>query len=126
MEPNEQNPSISKTVRTINFRCEDKPTLTIQGKITNLPLDVVVDTGAEITVLNEDLARKLNLSLGIEDTVFLEGAVDKAKVKAKLVKYLRIRLGKSTFKWDVYLASASLDRILFFTAIVRWTFLPSK
>ena len=102
----------SKSVRTINFRSEDKPMLIIPGKVNDRYVDVVVDTGAEITVVNEDLMHKLSLPLRIADTVYLEGAVPGAKIEAKLVKNLPITLGTTTVKWDVYLAPVAEDFIL--------------
>lgn len=100
------------SIRTISFRNETKPLLTLSAKVASRPIDLIVDTGAEVTVLSSRLAETLRKPFRLDERVNLIGAIPGVTTEAHVARGVGIQIGESTFKWDVLIAPIEEDAIL--------------
>ena len=96
----------------INFHTDQKPLLVLPGRVNKREADLIIDTGAEVTVISERIASKFKHQPEYREVVNLVGAVPGSKAEAKLAKNLEFKFGSSTFYWDVYVAPIEEDAIL--------------
>ena len=73
--------------------------LEVQGKLVS----AVIDTGAQVTIINSQFYDTLNLSLPL-DPVLLRGIDPEKSVEGYLVREVPLTLGGKTYKWDLYVA----------------------
>ena len=108
----ESNPKDAVKTRCINFHTDQKPLLVLPGRVNKREADLIIDTGAEVTVISERIASKFKHQPEYREVVNLVGAVPGSKAEAKLAKNLEFKFGSSTFYWDVYVAPIEEDAIL--------------
>ena len=71
----------------------------IRGK----PASVVIDTGAQVTIVNSQFFDSLNCSLPSEP-VILKGIDQEKSVEGYVVRKVPLTLGGRAYKWDLYVA----------------------
>ena len=71
----------------------------VKGK----PASAVIDTGAQVTIINSQFYDTLNLSFP-SDPVLLKGINPEKSVEGYLVQEVPLTLGGKTYKWDLYVA----------------------
>ena len=74
--------------------------LSINGK----EVTAVIDTAAQVTVMNDEFARKLQDPLKITEYVELKGAGKDNTIKAGFARKVKIKLADKGYAWDVYVA----------------------
>ena len=72
--------------------------------INNVPLEAVVDTAAQVTVINKNLAKKIIPCLKSNKKVALRGINVDHPIIARYCEGVDITLGKHTYKWNVFVA----------------------
>ena len=71
----------------------------VKGKLAS----AVIDTGAQVTIINSQFYDTLNLSFP-SDPVLLKGINPEKSVEGYLVWEVPLTLGGKTYKWDLYVA----------------------
>ena len=71
----------------------------VKGKLAS----TVIDTGAQVTIINSQFYDTLNLSFP-SDPVLLKGINPEESVEGYLVWEVPLTLGGKTYKWDLYVA----------------------
>ena len=79
-----------------------------QGPTTN----AIIDTAAQVTVINSKLARQVGLDLSGAEKVTLRGVGVNSELEAFLVKGVRLVIGRKVYRWDVYVAHITDEFIL--------------
>ena len=86
---------------------EQKPnkykTLYVTIKIQSVTVDAVIDTGAQVSIINDKLFQKLNPSPKIKDHVLLKG-ISKDTVNSKICQNVPFCLGNVKSLWNFAIA----------------------
>ena len=100
-------------IREVNFNgANSGVTIIIPAKIHNHPVNVVVDSAAQVTVLGEKFVRSMQHPPKCCKEVRLRGAGENHYMLAKLAKGVNITIGNFISKCDVYIAPITDDVIL--------------
>jgi predicted aspartyl protease len=97
-------------VREIVLRQCRGTSLVVSVKINGRSVPAVVDTGANVTVINEELAQSLG-KLNVTEHCKLSCAAQSSSMSAKRVQGINLELGKRKFVVDVYVAPIT-DKVL--------------
>ena len=100
--------------------------------INRVKTEAVIDTAAQVTLVNERLLRKLKLPLEEDKTVILREVGEDSMIPAKKACKVLLKIGSREYRWDVYVAPITdkcLLRLDFFKAfhgnlILQMTSLP--
>ena len=95
--------------------------LILPVKINDITVEAIIDTGAQITVINEKLAKQLKIPEVRGDPMYLKGVpVDEnTKIKARNGGEARIVIGKTEAKWQLIVAEIT-DHVII--GLDLWTF----
>ena len=96
---------------TMNSKSEGW-TLIISANIGDIPCQVVIDTAAQVTVINEELYQRLKSPAGVIEHVNLKDVTAKNMIPAKLLKSVDIKLGSKCYPWNIYVANIADEGIL--------------
>lgn len=107
---NKQNEKSKGIVREIILRQCKGVSLIVPIKVNGFEISAVVDTGANVTVLSEELAHSLG-QLEVVEHCKLSCAAQKSGMMAKKVQGIILELGKKSFVTDVYIAPIT-DKVL--------------
>ncbi len=72
----------------------------------------IVDSAAQITVVNSHLARKMSLSTSGSELVRLRNAQTSSFMNGNIVRKTRLKIGSQVFMWDVVVADIADDLLL--------------
>ena len=72
--------------------------------------NAIVDTAAQVTVVNSQVAQEAGLSLKGAEKVSLRGVGENSRLEALLVKGVRLFVGDKVYPWDIYVAAITEDR----------------
>ena len=80
---------------------KDRNTLYIPLEVENVKVNAVIDTAAQVSVMNMDLYKKLKPTPHLTDSIVLKAAGINNDIQARLAKNVNIRVGDVVKKWDV-------------------------
>ena len=80
-------------------------------KIRGKPASAVIDTGAQVTIVNSQFFDSLNCSLPSEP-VILKGIDPERSVEGYVVRKVPLTLGRRSYKWDLYVAAIEDELLL--------------
>ena len=86
--------------------------LVIPAKILGRECNAIIDTAAQVTVINRDFFQTLENRPSVVETVNLKGASDSNLMLANYVKEVPLQIGTSKYKWNVFVADISDQMIL--------------
>ena len=75
--------------------------LILPVNINGITVEAIVDTGAQITVINEKLTKQLKIPEVRGDSMYLKGIDANSKIKARNGGEARILIGKTETKWQL-------------------------
>ena len=85
--------------------------LVLPVKINGVTVEAILDTGAQITVISEELAKKARLPSRSGEPVYLKGVQDSV-VRARSGGKARVAIGKTETKWHLIVAKITDDIII--------------
>ena len=88
--------------------------LNVKIKMGNKTVSGLVDSGAEVTVLNTDLAQTLGIQTSSLPKISLSNAETGSNMTGYELKNFSFQIGSKTYKWDVYIAPIRTKFILGF------------
>ena len=78
--------------------------LVVSVEVNGVKTRAVVDSAAQVTIISEDLKNKITDVLEVTEQILLRGiGNNKNAIPAQKVKGIKIKLGSSTYPWDVYI-----------------------
>ncbi|CAC5398292.1 unnamed protein product [Mytilus coruscus] len=86
--------------------------LVLQITINGKQVDAIVDTAAQVTVINFDFAKSLNPAIEVKEPVILKGAGKDNSISAKYTVRVAIKVGKTETRWRVIVADITGPVIL--------------
>ena len=106
--------SLPATIREVVLKSKPVEQLTpiISVNFNKKKLDIVVDTAAQVSVINQTIFEKFCHQNTKFEIVQLKGAGTNHFMKGKFVKRQNIQIGSKTYNIDVYVAPISDDMIL--------------
>ncbi|CAG2185743.1 unnamed protein product [Mytilus edulis] len=125
----------SGTCETSHFKNEEVPTVTSQFKVKEVSMygddtkykpinlvlqitingkqaDAIVDTAAQVTVINFDFAKSLDPAIEVKEPVILKGAGKDNSITARYADRVAIKVGKTETRWRVIVADITDPVIL--------------
>ena len=87
-------------------------TLIIPADIDDIPCQAVIDTAAQVTVINEELYQRLKSSSDVIEHVNLKDVTARNMIPAKLLKSVDIKIGSKCYPWNIYVANIADEVIL--------------
>ena len=72
---------------------KDRNTLYIPLEVENVKVNAVIDTAAQVSVMNMDLYKKLKPTPHLTDSIVLKAAGINNDIQARLAKNVNIRVG---------------------------------
>ncbi|VDI00838.1 Hypothetical predicted protein, partial [Mytilus galloprovincialis] len=125
----------SGTCETSHFKNEEVPTVTSQFKVKEVSMygddtkykpinlvlqitingkqaDAIVDTAAQVTVINFDFAKSLDPAIEVKEPVILRGAGKDNSITARYTDRVAIKVGKTETRWRVIVADITDPVIL--------------
>ncbi|VDI25418.1 Hypothetical predicted protein [Mytilus galloprovincialis] len=125
----------SGTCETSHFKNEEVPTVTSQFKVKEVSMygddtkykpinlvlqitingkqaDAIVDTAAQVTVINFDFAKSLDPAIEVKEPVILKGAGKDNSITARYTDRVAIKVGKTETRWRVIVADITDPVIL--------------
>ena len=91
----------------------------IRGK----PASAVIDTGAQVTIVNSQFFDSLNCSLPSEP-VILKGIDPEKSVEGYVVRKVPLTVGGRSYKWDLYVALIEDELLLGLDFMVHHKVIP--
>ena len=89
-------------------------TLIIPADIGDIPCQAVIDTAVQVTVISEELYRRLKFPSDVTEHVNLKDVTAKTMIPAKLLKSVDIWIGHKRYPWNIYVANIADEAILGF------------
>lgn len=86
--------------------------LIIPVKLHGLQVNAIVDTAAQVTVVNKDVWKQLEGTPPSCETVILKGAATDSHMEAKVVREVQVQIGNTKHKWTLHVANISDPFIL--------------
>ncbi|CAC5407103.1 unnamed protein product [Mytilus coruscus] len=86
--------------------------LVLQITINGKQADALVDTAAQVTVINFDFAKSLNPAIEVKEPVILKGTGKDNSISAKYTDRVAIKIGKTETRWRVIVADITDPVIL--------------
>lgn len=69
--------------------------LMLKVKINGTEVDAIIDTAAQVTLLNESFAKKLDPPVNLTNPVILKGAGENNSIPANYAEHTQIKVGKT-------------------------------
>ena len=122
---NKQSDNIQDIPEHVKFKPENTTVnaaghLYIPIKVNGISVNAILDTGAQVTVLNSKLAKAKIPDLKGTKKVLLKGINSDNSMQASLCEHVNISLGKNTFDWQIFLAPIDDMCILGLDFIVKF------
>ena len=86
--------------------------LILNIKINGTNIDAILDTAAQVTLMNEYFANTLQPPVVLTDFLLLKGAGENNTIPARYAEQTKINIGKTETKWRVIVAKISDPVIL--------------
>ncbi|VDI12065.1 Hypothetical predicted protein [Mytilus galloprovincialis] len=86
--------------------------LVLQITINGKQADAIVDTAAQVTVINFDFAKSLDPAIEVKEPVILRGAGKDNSITARYTDRVAIKVGKTETRWRVIVADITDPVIL--------------
>lgn len=86
--------------------------LMLKVKINGTEVDAIIDTAAQVTLLNESFAKKLDPPVNLTNPVILKGAGENNSIPASYAEHTQIKVGKTETRWRVIVAKINDQVIL--------------
>ena len=87
-------------------------TLLIPIRISGKTFMAVVDSAAQVSVINNTLLKQLGPSVKLKEYVMLTGAGKESQIEARITDEIPVEIGKSKLKWKFVTAEINDDIIL--------------
>ena len=114
LEQKEHNLQQSKIkIREVSWRYDSKNlSIVTPVKIQKRDIDAVIDSGAQVSVLNEQIYKSMKNPPNLTESVHLTGVGENDSISAKLAKNVSFRVGSQYYKLNMYIAPISDSMIL--------------
>ena len=89
-----------------------KSTIKVLVSVNGVPVEAVVDTAAQITILSDRLMKKLDPQPSCTKNISLQTAGRKLKIQGKVTEPLTLRVGKSSYLEEVVVAPIEDEMLL--------------
>jgi hypothetical protein len=112
-------PSTDKTIQQVreivmykgNFTV-DKKSMLVPIQINGIQVFAVVDSGAQVSIINKDLYNQILDKPKITETVFIKGINSTASIRAHIVPNINIKIGRTNLQWNMLMAEITEKVIL--------------
>ena len=78
--------------------------LVIQLSVNGVPLEAIVDTAAQVSLINEGVVEKMQSSLQFSESVCLREAGENSRMTAQKASQVPLGIGGRRYLWDIYVA----------------------
>ena len=110
------------SIKEVSFRTQNSENLTpvISIKINSVRVDAVVDTAAQVTVINNSFYEKYFGTITSSEPVKLKGVGDNQSFESKLVRHQTLSVANQTFPINFYVAPITDNVILGADFLIRY------
>jgi hypothetical protein len=89
----------------------DKKSMLVPIQINGIQVFAVVDSGAQVSMINKVLYNQILDKPKITETVFIKGINSTASIRAHIVPNINIKIGRTNLQWNMLMAEI-MDKVI--------------
>ena len=95
---------VENKVRELIFKDTRGLTLSIPLEVNSEPVDGVIDTAAQLTLISESFLSSMKFPLQGTETVKLKNAQENSSMIGRILSNVSLTVGSNTYKWNIIVA----------------------